>query len=523
MSLPKRDVNRRAARSEVRAKEAGITIPLQPPTEVRVSTEPVARESFFERHQRFVKAVWWCVFLSVVGMTLVSIPLNLRALQRACVTPACVDQQLGIFEWRSWLGAGLSPQNYALFAVGLPILVSSIFLIVAVILFRGKPGDRVVYLTSLTLIFFGGSTFSGALGVLGTQSPLWWIPVLTFDYLGSVMIVGFFYTFPTGKFVPPWTRFVLLLWAGEQFLEVLNNPPLNLRFLPSSVVDVSLLAAVGIAIYAQVYRYRRQSNAEQRRQTKWVVFGTITALVGFVTAVIVSAVLSNSEPVAAILLGGFWVAVAMSLIPISIGIALMRARLWDIDLIINRTLVYGMITAILAGVLAVSSDLTKRLFVALTGSDSELAPIIATLIVVAAFEPVKNRVQALVDRYVKYSTGSFGVFGEELTKFVELNEPEELLKRFLSESVRAFGAQGGAVYLGSGAKLRLVQSMGEWKNDGEMAMSIEHDGTALGLLTLGARNNGDAYQPDDHKTLTEMSSLVGRAILAARGMPHDPA
>ncbi len=169
---------------------------------------------------------------------------------------------------------------------------------------------------------------------------------------------------------------------------------------------------------------------------------------------------------------------AAVLIPISIGIAILRSRLWDIDLILNRTLVYG--------VLAVSSDLTKRFFLAVTGESTELAPIVATLVVVALFEPLKCRGETFVDRHFKYATGTFGAFGDELSKFVTLNDPEAPSTQFLQEAVGSLGAENGAVYLGAGSHLHLVQSVGKWDGHAEIAVPLESAGTGVGLIALGA-------------------------------------
>ena len=91
-------------------------------------------------------------------------------------------------------------------------------------------------------------------------------------------------------------------------------------------------------------------------------------------------------------------AFALALLPVSIGIALLRYRLFDIDVLINRTLVYGIVTALLAGAFAALSVMTQRLTLAVTGQESEAAVVVAALIVTALFQPLRSRVQTLVDR-----------------------------------------------------------------------------------------------------------------------------
>lgn len=492
----------------------------QPTVAPAVST-PNLRSRFTGRTLTFARVTWWIAFAATVVLNLLALPLNLQLLQRECVSPPCFGNQLNLVLFRNWLAMGFSREDYAQLSVAIGLVPLVIFLSIALILFVRKSEDPIVFFTSLMLLTFGG-TYSDFITVLARENALWWIPAIGLEYIGSVLVMVFFYIFPNGKFVPRWTRFIAVFWTFEQLLEVLNNPPINLRFLPTGFVDVAFVAVAASAVFALLYRYRRVQNSAEHRQTKWVVFGTITGLVGVVASVLLfSFVLSLQENVAAGVILTVLLALFVSLIPISIGISILRSRLWDIDLIINRTLVYGTVTAILAGVLAVSSDLTKRFFLALTGESSELAPILATLIVVAAFEPLRKRVQKFADQHVKYSTGSLGAFGEELGKYLELNDPDALARRFLKESLSSLRAASGAIYLGQGSHLQMVTSEGEWKGRAELAVPMEHAGRHVGLVALGERANGETYDEDDRKALKEMSELVARAIELAEHLEHE--
>lgn len=471
-----------------------------------------AREGLGGRAFALARLAWWIVFGAVVGMNLLALPGNLRLLQRACVGGPCVEQQLNLVQLRSWLLAGFSAESYAVYAVTLNLVVAALYLGVALVLFRSKGRDGMVFFTSITLVIFGGVTYSGALGTLARDNPLWWIPVLTLDYLGSVLIVAFLYLFPTGRFVPRWTRFVLVAWVLEQFLEVFENPPLSLLTLPGWFVNVFFPLVMLSALYAQIYRYRNSSNAAQRRQTRWVVLGAVLALAGFLIAVIVfSVAVELRAPVLTDLVLTLLIAVFLCLIPLSIALALLRARLWDIDLILNRTLAYGTVTAILAGILAVTSDLAKRFFLAFTGESSDLAPILATLVVVAAFEPVKHRVQGVVDRHFKYATGSFGPFGDELQRFVQFNDPGALAVRFLREAVDAFGARGGAIYPGTDS-LRAITEIAPLPEVPALTVPLAYQGVTLGRLVLGPRGSGEPYDQAEATALSQMAALVARAL-----------
>jgi hypothetical protein len=465
------------------------------------------------RATTLIHTLWWVVLLAVIGMNLLAIPANLQLLQRPCVGPPCVSQQLNLFQWRSWLLAGFTPANYAVIALAFTLFIASIYVAVAVVLFRSKPKDPMVVYTSFMLILFGGVSFPEALNVLALENVLWWIPFVLLQYLGILLFSGFFFIFPTGHFVPRWTWVVLVFFAVEQFLILLGSAPFEGKVLPDWLRDASFIVATVIMVAAQIYRYRRVSKPDERRQTKWVVYATATALAVFVSTGILFGTFARPREEGVIsVIEAILVGIFICVFPISLGIALLRSRLWDIDLIINRTLVYGIVTAILAGLLAVSSDLTKRFFLAVTGESSELAPILATLIVVAAFEPVKSRVQDFTDQHFKYATGSFGAFGTDLRKFVEMSKPEALLYKFLNESLATFGAQSGAVYLGEGQQLRLITQQGAWDGHGDLVVPMEDDGRRVGQIALGARQNGVAYSPEDIKSLKEMCDLVAYSI-----------
>ena len=100
---------------------------------------------------------------------------------------------------------------------------------------------------------------------------------------------------------------------------------------------------------------------------------------------------------------------AYPLLPIAVGIAILRYRLYDIDIVIQRTLVYVPLTALLAGIYAASIGISQRLFIAVTGNSSDGAIVLSTLILATTFTPIKNAIQGRVDRgSVKHRTPSAG-------------------------------------------------------------------------------------------------------------------
>src|SRR5207248_1082108 len=221
----------------------------------------------------------------------------------------------------------------------------------SLVLFWRKSTYRAILLISFPLFLmpvFLIPRLPGALWNYGT----WWIPIDFLALLAGDSLI-FWYTFPDGPFVPAFTRWLALGWIAIGFLPV----PILGVFNPWNWWLSPLYALVRIAFYgslalALLYRYRRMSTPIQRQQIKWVVF-TSTIVVGEVSVASLLSLLPSYFPALGLLtqlhdLVRSITPIFPVLFPLSIGIALLRYRLWDIDLIINRTLVYGSLTGLLA-------------------------------------------------------------------------------------------------------------------------------------------------------------------------------
>jgi hypothetical protein len=159
-------------------------------------------------------------------------------------------------------------------------------------------------------------------------------------------------------------------------------------FWYSSMVILAMLFTSGASL---VLRLRR-SVGEERQQLKWVVYSVALLAFAVPSTILVIIIVRSLEDVRVLF------AVLFPLIPISVGIAILKYRLYEIDVIINRTLVYGSLTALLAAVYFGGIVVLQRLFVVLTGEKSTLAVVASTLGIAALFNPLRRRVQAFVDR-----------------------------------------------------------------------------------------------------------------------------
>jgi hypothetical protein len=155
-----------------------------------------------------------------------------------------------------------------------------------------------------------------------------------------------------------------------------------------------LLVVVAIGAFALFSRVRG-ADADERRQIKWFAYAAALFLITFVVDA-VARFIPSLMSVTGILAGA-----SLTAFPAAVGIAILRNRLYDIDLIINRTVVYVLLTAILAGVYTASVALFQRMFVSMTGQSSDIAIVMTLFVLATVFTPVKNTLQAMVDRRIK--------------------------------------------------------------------------------------------------------------------------
>jgi hypothetical protein len=227
---------------------------------------------------------------------------------------------------------------------------------------------------------------------------------LTLGDLAWMAFMIFFFIFPDGRFVPRWTR-LLAVFIGVMVAAsyVFPGAPIDLDTWGPLLNLLVLGGILGAGVGAQIYRYARVSGPVQRQQTKWVVFGfaAVTALLLAFQApsAIVPAL---AQPGLARVLyelttASVFLAIGICL-PLCLGVAILRHRLYDIDLLINRALVYGALTATLAAVYFGTVVLLQGVFRIVTGQEAEAAIIVSTLAIAALFQPLRSRLQAFIDR-----------------------------------------------------------------------------------------------------------------------------
>jgi hypothetical protein len=159
-----------------------------------------------------------------------------------------------------------------------------------------------------------------------------------------------------------------------------------------NVVPLVLLVAAASSVFMRL----RRAIGVERQQIKWFAYAAASTVIGLVLAYVIPDMID--VPLWFERIGYAVLLVLIPAMPISIGIAILKYRLYDIDLLINRTLVYGSLTAALVALYFGGIVLLQRILVLLTGEKSTLAVAASTLLIAALFNPLRGRIQSFIDR-----------------------------------------------------------------------------------------------------------------------------
>ena len=152
----------------------------------------------------------------------------------------------------------------------------------------------------------------------------------------------------------------------------------------------------------------------------------------------------------------------------------------------------------------------------MTGEESDVATIATTLILVAAFTPLKSRVQAFVDREFRFEseeTARLRAFGEQVEAYVQLSDVTQLTRRLLMEATHSLQAESGAVSLWMDGRLQTLHTFGRWNRDARLSVPLEYGGQRYGLLQLGPHQTERAYSRKQSEALQQAAYQVAYALL----------
>jgi signal transduction histidine kinase len=289
---------------------------------------------------------------------------------------------------------GISPGFISTYAIAIEIIFALVCLGIAVLILFRKSNDWLALLASLTflLALLGISAHMIAIYV---DQPLW-RPVLG-AWVSLILFILFLFAclFPIGRNMPRWTL-ALIVPAAVWTLIAALNPNLQITRIPRPYNFLMILGWLGAGMIVQIFHYRH-SNSIQRQQTKWVVFGATVATIGVLgqAASTFWQIPAGFPSLLFNLVGYPAIQLCKLFLPLAIAVAILRHRLWDIDIILNRTLVYGALTATVIGIYVI---VVGTLGTTIQGRSNLLISILATGLVAVLVQPLRDRLQRGVNR-----------------------------------------------------------------------------------------------------------------------------
>jgi hypothetical protein len=356
-----------------------------------------------------IKWVWPVILILILIIILLAIEPRFSQLSNLATDEEILTGQLRPIDEQTLLELGITKRGYSAFFTALEISAALAGLVIGGLILIKGPNNLMSTLFGLAVIAFPLGTTPFLSGLVYFNPG--WDGFLQF--ITSVSISTFiaaFLLFPDGKFQPKLTPYLFVIWTiysivSFSFPILRIQPSLIWRTAREGLIILWVLIFLLIVFGLQFYRYRNISNYEQRQQTKWVVFGG-----GFGLFIAISAGLATiAAPLLSLGLTDIWrirlVGFSITLIIIHflsfvIAVALLRSNLFDIDLLIRRTLKYSILSLSLLLIYALSITLIQGIInqVSFERNPSQITIAVSTLLIAALFNPLRHRVQTLIDR-----------------------------------------------------------------------------------------------------------------------------
>jgi signal transduction histidine kinase len=465
----------------------------------------------------------WLVLAAVILATLVqAAPIYLAQQMQICTADSsqCSQQGLMTVENMHQLEAiGITLPVWGAYTLISRLIFTAFTGLVALIVFLRKPGEWMPLFVAFFLLVFSAN--NGVINALGLSSAAWVLPAHCLTAATWVSFLLFFTLFPGGHFAPRWMRWVVIVYAA---------PMLSGIFFPGTFLDLSTVLPWFPTVYfpslfalmlgVQVYRYRRVSTTTQRQQTRWVVYGISIMLalaIAFSLPMIFS--LAYNQSTFVFVLSGGLANYILLLLPLSIAVAMLRSRLWEIDTLINRTLVYGVLTLVISASYVLVVGALSSLF---RIQDDLWVSLLVTGLVAVLFQPIRGWLQQGVNRLMYGQRDEpYAVLSRLSARLETSLAPDAVLPTIVETTAQALKLVYAAILLGSGESQALgAEYPGhseKWKQAVDLIhFQILYQGETLGELVVAPRTPGESFTEPDERLLADLARQAGTAIHAVR-------
>jgi signal transduction histidine kinase len=442
-----------------------------------------------------VRIAWICVALLTAAVWLATIPARYD-------------------ELRQTAGSVLSPAVFASYEIALFALSAAVFEGVGALLVWHRSGARMALVSALALVTF--PVYASPQSEIDRLAPpLHWIGTAV-GIVGVAALISSIYLLPDGRFEPRWTYLLMVPWLPIQAAhQIAAGTVWDYGTWPAPIPLLAAMAGLGPAIGVMLYRYVRLSSGAQRQQTAWLMWGVVLAVVVVLATDFVVRLLPpvlNHNLLVHAAADTARVCAAL-LVPTAIALAIVRHRLWAIDLIVHRTLLYGILTAIVVALYVVVVGALGRL---VSGRGDALVSLLATGMVALLFQPLRGRLQRSVNRLVYGERDDphhvLSRLGERLE---ETLAPDDVLPTIVETIGRALKLTYVAIALPCDDGPTVVAAHGK-AVAAPFQQPLVYRQELVGHLLVAPRPGSESLSSADARVLAELTRQVAVAVQATR-------
>jgi signal transduction histidine kinase len=473
---------------------------------IKAERQPVTVPRLADRWDRLDLARVAVIFASV-GLVLLymagsSVLFDLRS--TPCTGADCLPfQPTGASE--------VSAEFLAYWMRGVEIVFLTVFCALAALLIWKTPRQPMALFTALTMVLCGTTIFPQAMqALIQTDDPLR-VPAIAADAAGSIALIVFLFLFPDGRFVPRWSRYLVALWVVGSVIDCFRPPEAQWGSASQEAFPIMLLVVM-LGAASQIVRYRRADDPIERQQQKVVALAVLTAAVGLIAGagllpLIPHSFIANRARFA--LIGASFTFLVLLVIPVSIAVALLRYRLWEVDRLARRTIVYGALVAIVTGIYALIVLGASAL---IPGGSNRLWPLVAAVAVALCLQPVRGRLERSVNRVF---------YGQRDDPYAVVSELGERLEGSLSQEtalptiVETIGAELRLPYVAIVLGTEIAAQQGQ-PGPETLTFPLMSSGEPIGALIVSPRSDDEALSEADRRLLTDIARQAGAVAEAVR-------
>ncbi|GIK58719.1 MAG: hypothetical protein HND44_13605 [Chloroflexi bacterium] len=460
--------------------------------------------------QRLLLALWVSVAAAFLAIFVTDLWLSYSMLAAPCTGEACHYQAIGPTEAAVLAAWGLPVSAYTLYILGISVLPVMLFTALATLMLLRLYPQRSKLFYSLTLIVIPVVVIT-SFDVVADAFPRLTIPIQLVVIIGHLLLMSLFLVFPRRRFEPRWTAVLPIvsvffglypLFYAEQIRLPISQPYFLLLLLVLAVI---------------VYRYRRLFNEAERRQTRLAILGVFIFFIGVPIWSYTFEIAAPAPGRARLLttVGGWTLCMITTIaLPAAIFAAILRNRLWDMAIILNRTLVYG---ALSLGIVAVYALVVGGLGALFHAQGNLFFTLLATGLAVILFQPAREWLQKTINRLMFGERDDpYKVLSQLGRQLGETAVPGQTLPAITTTITQTLKLPYAAIELAANEERQPAASAGERGTAVLQEWPLRYQGEIVGWLLAAPRSPGEPFTDMERQLLGDIAAQAGAAAYSLR-------